>query len=272
MGHHAGSGATTLLVTPYLALLRAGFRRQSTYRLAVLSGLGANVFFGVLRTAVFLALYRERDAVAGLEVADALTYVWLGQAMFGVWLVGWLLEFPESVRSGAFAVELLRPGDPYLRLLAFDLGRNLAQMVVRSTLPLAVAAAALTATLPASPAGWLALAVSMLLAAVVGFQIRFLVLACAFWTADYRFLYQLASSVLWLLSGFVVPTDFLPGPVRAVADASPLYAILMAPLDVALGRGGMRVLAVQAAWIAVLVLAGRLVMVWGTRRSVVHGG
>ncbi len=35
-------------MTPYLAILRAGFRRQVTYRAALLGGLGTNLFFGVL--------------------------------------------------------------------------------------------------------------------------------------------------------------------------------------------------------------------------------
>jgi ABC-2 type transport system permease protein len=259
-------------VTPYLAILRAGFRRQATYRLALLSGLGTNLFFGLLRTAVFTALYREHTVVEGLTLQDTLAYVWLGQALFGVWAVGWMLEFPESVRSGAFAVELLRPCDPYLRLLAFDLGRNLVQLGARALPPLAIAAVLVPANMPEGAAGWLALAVSLLLAAVVSFQIRFMVLSCAFWTADYRFLYQLAFMLLWVLTGFIVPTQFLPDALRVLARVTPLHAVLMAPLDVALGRAVPLVLAGQAAWIAALAVLGRLVLGLGERRAVVHGG
>ena len=53
----------------YLALFGAGFQRQNTYRLALVAGLTTNAFFGVVRTAIFFALYRERDQVAGLDVA-----------------------------------------------------------------------------------------------------------------------------------------------------------------------------------------------------------
>ena len=49
----------------YWAMLLAGFRRQATYRLAMVSGLATNAFFGVVRTAIFLALYRQRDQVGG---------------------------------------------------------------------------------------------------------------------------------------------------------------------------------------------------------------
>ena len=256
----------------YAALLRAGYRRQSVYRLALLSGLATNVFFGIVRTAVFVALYRQRDSMRGLALADSLTYVWLGQALFGVVWTPWMEELPERVRSGGFAVELTRPLDPYTRLLAFDLGRNLSQMLVRSVVPLGAAALLLPMTLPTTAPGVLLLASSMVLAAVAGFQARFIFVSCAFWTADWRFLSGMQIAVLWLLCGFVVPTDFFPAPLRAAADASPLYALLMAPVDVAVGNGAGRAVALQALWIAVLAVAGRAVMALAERRMVVHGG
>jgi ABC-2 type transport system permease protein len=256
----------------YLAVLAAGFRRQSTYRFALVGGLGANVFWGVLRTLVFLALYRERGEVAGLAVEHALTYVWVGQSLFGAIWVRWIHELPESIRSGEFAVELTRPGDPYARLLAFDLGRNLNQMMVRSTLPLAGAALVLPLVLPTDLGGALALLASMLLAVVVGFQLRFVVLASAFWTADYRFVLHLAFSGLWLASGFVVPTDYFPPPLRALLEATPLYAVLMAPFRVAIGRSVAAQLAVQAGWVLALAVAGRGLLAAAERRLVVHGG
>ena len=124
----------------YLALLGAGFRRQITYRLALAAGLVTAAFFGVVRTAVFFALYREQDQVAGLDVADAVTYVWVLQGLFAVVWAPWFWEQAEAIRSGEFVVELLRPGDLYLRLAAFDLGRTLSVLVTRTAPTLAVAA------------------------------------------------------------------------------------------------------------------------------------
>jgi ABC-type uncharacterized transport system permease subunit len=46
-------------VRAYLALVSAGFRRQAAYRLALVSGLLTNLFFGVVRTWLFLALYQR---------------------------------------------------------------------------------------------------------------------------------------------------------------------------------------------------------------------
>ena len=164
----------------YLALLGAGFRRQITYRLALAAGLVTAAFFGVVRTAVFFALYREQDQVAGLDVADAVTYVWVLQGLFAVVWAPWFWEQAEAIRSGEFVVELLRPGDPYLRLAAFDLGRTLSLLVTRTVPVLAVAALVLPLRLPGTAGGLAWLAASLVLAALVSFQLRFLFGAAAF--------------------------------------------------------------------------------------------
>jgi len=259
-------------VRAYLALLGAGFRRQTTYRLAMVAGLVTNAFFGVVRTAIFLALYRERGQVAGLDLADALTYVWVLEGLFGVVWAVWFWELAESVRSGDFLVELLRPGDPYLRLLAFDLGRTLSVLAIRTVPTVAVAALVLPLRLPGTLGGLALLAASLVLAAVVGFQLRFLFAAAAFWTPDYRSMFMLVFPVLWLASGFVVPVDFFPGPLRTLVNLSPLVPLLMAPVRVATGGSVALSLAGQVAWVAALWLVGRLVLGAASRRLVVHGG
>jgi ABC-2 type transport system permease protein len=253
-------------------MLLAGFRRQATYRLAMVSGLATNAFFGVVRTAIFLALYRQRDRVGGMDVRDALTYVWLLEALFGVIWVSWIWETAESIRSGDFVVELLRPGDPYLRLLAFDLGRTLNLLAVRAVPPLAVAWLLLPLRLPGSPGGLALLALSAVLAAVAGFQLRFLFGAAAFWTPDYRSLWMLAFPAVWLASGFMIPIDYFPAPLRVLAGASPLFALVMAPVRVATGRAMALALAGQVAWVLALWVTGWAVLALAGRRLVVHGG
>jgi ABC-2 type transport system permease protein len=259
-------------VRAYLALLGAGFQQQASYRLALAAGLATNAFFGVVRTAVFFALYRERDQVAGLDVADALTYVWMLQGVFAVVWAPWVWELAEAIRSGGFLVELLRPGDPYLRLLAFDLGRTLSVLAIRGLPMLAVAALVLPLRLPSTLGGLALLAVSLVLAAVVSFQFRFLFASAAFWTPDYRSMFMLLFPVLWLVSGFVIPVDYFPEALRDLVDWSPLIPLLMAPVRVATGASPGLAVAGQVAWVVVLWLAGRLVLAAASRRLVVHGG
>jgi ABC-2 type transport system permease protein len=260
------------LVRAYWALLLAGARRQAGYRLAMAAGLTAGVFFGIVRTAVFLALYRDRGEVGGLDLPAVLTYVWVLESLFGVVWAGWIWELPESIRAGDFAVELLRPGDLYLRQLAFELGRSLVLLLVRTPLPVAVATLLLPLRLPGDPAGLVLFAASLALAAVIAFQVRFLLGAAAFWTPDYRTVFNLAFPILYLAAGFVIPVDYFPSALRALATFSPLHALVMAPVRVATGRDPLAALAGQVAWVAGLWLFGRLVMALASRRLVVHGG
>lgn len=258
----------------YLVLVSAGFRRQAAYRLALVSGLLTNLFFGVVRTWIFLALYQARPgvAVSGLDLQDALTYVWMIQALFGVIWVSWIWEFPEAVRSGDFVTELTRPGDPWLRQLAYELGRTGQLLVFRSTLPLLGAALFLPLALPTTAPAVLATIASMLLAVVVSFEVRYLFGLAAFWTADFRGPFSVAFPLLWLVGGFTIPVDYFPETLRAAAQASPLSAMVMAPIHVAIGWSPGPVLAGQAAWAVALGLASRGGLALACRRMVVHGG
>jgi ABC-2 type transport system permease protein len=256
----------------YWVLLQAGFRRQAVYRLALVSGLVTNAFFGVIRTSVFSALYRHRPEVAGLVRSDILTYIWLLEGLFGVIWATWVWEFAESVRSGDFAVELLRPGDPYLRLAAFDLGRSLNVLLTRLVPVVALAAALLPLRLPTSPGGVAALAASLVMAAVIGFQLRLLFGMAAFWTPDYKAGYSLIVPVLYLASGFVIPTDYFPAALRTVVEASPLFSVMMAPVRVAVGQSAAAALAGQVVWLVVLGAGSRALLALASRRLVVHGG
>lgn len=253
------------------ALFRAGFRRQSLYRLAWLNGLATNVFFGAVQTALFLALYRQRGEVGGLDEAEALTYVWLRQAIFPLtWNATWIYELPSRIRSGEWAVELTRPGHALVRHFAFDLGRAAFLLVVRCSWPVFAAGLVLDLDVPTEPLGLAALAASMSLVAVIGSQIRFLIGATAFWTPDYRGVYSLAFAPLYLISGFIVPVEFLPAAIETVARSSPLSAILVAPLEVATGHPAALVL--QVAWVAALAAASRAVSSSAVRTTVIAGG
>jgi hypothetical protein len=84
--------------------------------------------------------------------------------LFAVVWAPWFWEQAEAIRSGEFAVELLRPGDPYLRLAAFDLGRTLSLLATRTVPVVAVASLALPLRLPDTAGGLAPLAASLALA------------------------------------------------------------------------------------------------------------
>ena len=260
------------MVEAYLALFATGFRRQARYRGALLTGLLANVFFGVFRSAIFITLYKQRDEVAGLDVRDAVTYVWVLQTLFGVVFAPWIWEFPESVRSGDFVMQLLKPGEPFGRLLAVDTGRATFAFLARGAPQILLPGLFFDMRLPTTPAGIAALAGAFFLTTVAAFEYRFLFGSAAFWTADFRGWWSLLFGAIWFTAGFVVPVEYFPGALRWFAEHGPVATLLAVPVKVATERHVVEALLTQLVWVVLLGVACRLLMGVAERRLVVHGG
>ncbi len=253
-------------------LFVAGFRHQASFRFAIVSGLITNTFFGLVRTAVFMAVYRDQGVVSGLTLVDAVTYVWILQALFAVTWAPWNQELPSRIRSGEWTAELVRPGSVLVRHLSYDVGRTMSILVLRAPVPLGFASLVFDLRLPTTPGLMVLFAISIVLASMTAVCLRFLLGSIAFWTSDYRGIQSLAFGPLYLVSGFVIPIEFFPEVLRIVGSLGPLGALLRAPVAVATGRDVAVALALQVVWVAVLASVCRYVLDRATRRMVVFGG
>jgi ABC-2 type transport system permease protein len=259
----------------YLEVARRSFQGQLAYRAATLAGLFTNAVFGLVFSAVYVGLYRggEEGTVAGFDLAEALTFVWIGQslimvvAMWGTW------EIAASIQTGDVVADLMKPFDYFGYWLGRDLGRAACMVLTRFLPTLLIGALAFDLALPTAPRTWAVFALSVMLAVLVSFAIRFLLNLSAFWLTDVRGVRSLQLSVLNFLSGFLIPLAFFPPALRAVADALPFRAVVMTPIDVLLGHGAPApALATQAAWAVALSLAALGALRLAVRRLVVQGG
>ena len=112
-------------------------QRQLAYRAAAMAGLLTNLFFGLLRAAVLVALYGSRTVVTGISIEGAITYTGITQGIIGfLSLFSWY-ELMSTVYSGAIASDLVKPLNYYRFWMAQDFGRALAQLILRG-LPIMV--------------------------------------------------------------------------------------------------------------------------------------
>jgi ABC-2 type transport system permease protein len=259
-------------------LARRGYGRYAAYPGATWAGVFTNSFFGLVIAYVMLAVYERRDDVGGYDVAAALTYVWLAQGLLSVvasFGPSWY-ELAERVRSGDIAVDLYRPLDLQAAGLAHDFGRATHQLLFRAAPPFVLGALVFELTAPTDPLRWLAFTVSVVLAVVVSYGIRFIFNMLAFWVLDFRGPYVIALAVSNVLSGLAIPLVFFPGALGDVLRTLPFAGMLQSPIDVYLGTelGGSTAgtLALHATWALVLIGLGRVVLAAGTRKLVVQGG
>ncbi|GHA70687.1 ABC transporter permease [Streptomyces termitum] len=264
----------------YATVAAGGFRRYATYRVATLAGLFTNTVFGFVYSYTYIALWAERPRLGGYSTDDALAYVWIGQALLtvcGLMGGGFEDELIERIRTGDIAVDLYRPADLQGWWCAANAGRCAYQLLGRGAGPLLIGSLAFGFTLPDGPAGWAAFLLAVALGSLVGFALWYLVAMSAFWLLDGQGVVQAAWLTGLFFSGMLLPLNVFPGTLGEVARALPWAALLQVPADVYLGRYGtgwglLRAYGFQAAWLVLLLAAGRAAQHAATRKVVVQGG
>ena len=130
--------------------------------------------------------------------------------------------------------------------------------------------------LPGSPLTAAAFAVSLVLAVVVSFAIRFLVASTAFWLLDQSGVKVMSGAFAIFFSGMMLPLVLFPGWLGTLAHALPWASYVQVPADIWLGKhvGADLVVALgfQLGWVIVLLAACQGVLRLATRKVVVQGG
>lgn len=261
----------------YRAVFANGLRRYSTYRAATAAGLLTNTVFGLINAGVLLALFHARPHINGYDATDAITHVFVTQALLApTAIMGPPLDLGERVRTGDIATDLMRPAHPLAWWLADDLGRAAFQLAFRSAPTFAAGALLLPLDLPTDPARWAAFTTATALAVLIGFALRYLFALAGFWLLDTRGL----TSLLFLLgpafSGVLLPLVLFPDPLAATMRTLPWAHMIQFPVEVFLGKHTppdlTAGLAHQAAWAAALLALGALATSRAARKVVVQGG
>lgn len=267
-----------------IALLVTRFKSRIQYRAAAFAGLITQLFWGFIKIMVLEAFYRSAPGTHPMSFAEAVSYIWLGQAFLG--LLPWNLDrdIVDLVRTGNVAYELLRPMDLYtiwyLRTLAWRVANTLLRCIpllffASVVLPL-VGLDAWALTVPpsiSSGGGWL---IAMILATLLGSAFTTLAHISLFWTVSGQGINTLLPAVVTLFSGMTIPLPLFPDWAQPVFRLLPFHAMVDMPFriysgNIAAGEIWPAVLE-QVLWIFALIVIGRVAMDRGRRRVVIQGG
>ena len=260
----------------YISAFRMRWKMELQYRGAVVGGIVCQVFFGLILTALYRALYAGKPQTMPIEAVT--TYVWLQQAFFRMMLSS-DAELMDKIRTGGIAYDLCRP----LHLYGYYYARIMAQKLLGSLLraaPMLVFAALL-------PRGWGLLAPVSLpafLYALAGLALGLLcmcaleniTMACTMRTLDFRGVQALMNLLMATLSGNILPLTLFPDSWQKVITLLPYAQMLDAPIRLYTGEWtlaeGPRVLALQGAWAAALIALGLFLWNRNQQRTVIQGG
>jgi ABC-2 type transport system permease protein len=271
-------------VRPYLAAFRARFQLMLQYRAAALAGFATQCWWGAIRIMVFAAFYGVHPAAAPISLADAVTYVWLGQALLA--LLPWVAdpEIGHAVRSGGVGYDRLRPLDSYAYWYARTLGWMLARALPRAALMLLAAGivlplVGLSAWAWRPPSGVTAALLfvpAFALMTALGAAILMLANIVVAASLNERGVNAVLTPLVIVFSGSLLPLDFFPDVLRPYLHVQPFAGLVDIPFriyfaDLA-GSAALRGLALQAGWTLALVGLGRLAMERMMRRLEMQGG
>lgn len=271
------------VVRPYAAIVRARFALMLQYRAAAVAGFVTQCWWGGIKVMVLTAFYRA-TATAPMTLAQAIDYVWLGQALFT--MLPWSAdpELARMARSGDVAYERLRPLDTYAAWYARAVARRTATPLLRAV-PMVLMAGVLFPLIgwsawalepPSSAAAVLLFAVSIALVIALSAAVSTAMDILTVATLSDRGVNMLVGPFIIVLSGSLVPLPLFPDWLQPVLRNQPFAGLMDTPFRIYSGHLAGRVatiaLARQAIWVIVLVILGRALMERVMSRLQTQGG
>ena len=268
----------------YAALASMRLRAILQYRAAALAAVATQLFWGLLRFMILDGFYRSDPSASDFTTVHLASYVWLGQAMFGLFPMNVDPLASDRIRSGAVAYELLRPLDLYANWAVSVVGWRIGRTALRAVPLLLFAAVVLplvgarTWALGPPPGAGAAIGftVAIALGVLTGMAVTLLGQTVMLWTLSSTGWNAILPLAAWICSGMVVPLPYLPHWAQAVLELLPFAGLIDTPFRIysghLAGSEALRALLVQAAWVVALVAAGHRLMAVGIRKVVIQGG
>ncbi len=247
--------------------------------LAYLGEVATRTLFLAVILYIFLQLWRvtysetASATLGGLTLAQMLWYLAMTEAIT-LSTPRVAQEVDQDVRTGALAVQLIRPLSYPLARLWMTLGERL----VRFALNVAVGsmlALLLVGPIAFTPLGLLMFALTLPLAFVLDFLGNFLIGLAAFWIEDTSGLALIYSRLTMILGGMLIPLELFPERLQPILRALPFAGIVYGParMFVHPELGFMANLVVrQGIAIGVFAIAVALVYRVALRRIFSNGG
>jgi ABC-2 type transport system permease protein len=201
--------------------------------LAYLGEVATRTLFLAVILYIFLQLWRvtyseTRSAtLGGLTLAQMLWYLAMTEAIT-LSTPRVAQEVDQDVRTGALAVQLIRPLDYPLARLWMTLGERLVRFALNVAVG-TVLALLLVGPIAFTPLGLLMFALTLPLAFVLDFLGNFLIGLAAFWIEDTTGLALIYSRVTMILGGMLIPLELFPERLQPILRALPFAGIVYGP-------------------------------------------
>lgn len=262
-------------LSPYLAFAKKSFLRNSAYRFNHWMSILNTVIRLFIYVEIYTALYGSRDAVDGITMKMVTTNFILSLSLEAFFVVD-DFYLSSRIHNGSIATEMLLPVSFHGRMLATNLGRSLFKLIFHFVPTLIIGLVFVGMCPPASVSSFLLFLLSVIMGYGVLWSISFLFQMFSFWLINVWAIMTIKNVFINVLSGSMIPLWFMPDWMAGVISYTPFPSIYFTPVQIFLGdiTGGEILIgfAKQLIWIAVLILAGKVLWKKGQKKLVVQGG
>jgi ABC-2 type transport system permease protein len=274
----------TAALRPYRKFLSVRLQSLLQYRGAAWAGIVCQFFWGLIMIMALEAFYLSSQATPPMDLARAVSYIWLGQAFLG--MLPWNIDkdMDNMVRSGSLCYELLRPLDLHLYWCLRSFSWRFSTMIMR-VFPQVIFAALIlpllgvekwALQLPSNPLIYPAWLLSVVLALLLSTAITTAANISLIWSISGSGTGQIIGAFVTLFSGMVIPLPFYPDKWQLFLTLQPFHGLLDSPSriftgDIPLNRVPFE-WGLQLFWGFFFFMMGRLMVSAGKKRLVVQGG
>ncbi len=262
-------------VQRYTSLMRGIFMTRLAYRFVLVCAFVTNLAFIILLYFLWKTIYGSSETLHGLTFNQTFIQLTLATAILGV-IQGSSNRIAGQIRSGSIVLDLVRPLDFQIRMLAENIGSVLFALV-SNTLPCTVIVIILArGDLPLG-INLPVFVVSFVAAYLLNFTLEFFIGSLAFYTQSMWGLMASKEIITRFLSGALIPLAFFPQAFQSILLVLPFQAIVYTPLQILTNASltpadYMRMLGIQLAWMIVLLIATRLFFRHAIKQLTINGG
>jgi ABC-type uncharacterized transport system, permease component len=254
------------------------------YRIAVLSGIIAQVFFALIKIFIINAFIVENaGANSPLQSSSMVTYIWLTQAFLTIapWNVN--KEDLNVISTGNIAYELARPVDlfslMYIKTLTWRISKSLMRAVpillINMILFPLLRLGFYSVTIKSVDTLILFL-VSITISYFLSCMITVFIYAISLYTIDASNFIDIFSSLAFVLSGTILPLVFFPSFMQKVLILQPFKGIIDTPAMILTGQYSQKesffYIGLQLTWLMVFFIVNYVMFKRSTNKIVIQGG
>lgn len=263
----------------FKSILKMSLKRECEYKSAMFSGMATQVFFGLMQIALYTSflLGGQED----FTVAQMASYIWLQQCFYTLFKY-WdcqKFEISQKIVNGDTCYQLIKPISTY-SLWYYKVFSRSVSMVTLRCVPVLVLAFLLPANmglmLPVSIENFVLFLISFAIGALLVCSINMISYILVLYTLSPSGVFAFMVAVCTFLAGQTVPIPMLPKGVQKVFNFLPFRYASDLPFRIYIGNicgtSALIQIAIQIAWLVLIVLVGRFVISKKLNKLVVQGG